>query len=458
MNMSRERIQALVATAVLLACAGGAHAMIHGVTGPAFNLTATSGNISTPDGNSIFIWGFANGSGSVQYPGPTMIVTEGDTVSVTLTNALADPVSIVFPGQMGVAAAQAAAPTAPGLIALEAGPGGAVTYTFVATHPGTYLYQSGTRPELQIEMGLFGALIVRPMDAMPPKGAEKQPMEFLAYNTMDSMYNVEFLFLLSAIDPEIHYLVETGRIAEVDSSSSVAMYYFINGRCAPDTMAEPFATWLPTQPYNCMPMMHAGERLLMRVATASRGFHPFHFHGNHASTIARDGRVLSTPSGTDADLAVLQFTILAIPGKTEDAIYTWTGEKLGWDVYGHEHDRDEPPTGNFPGPEDIDHNGNGVLDTVPLEPHEYEPDHGKPLPTVLPELQSMTFGGMYSGSPYLGVLGSLPPGQGGMNPSAGFMHMWHSHSEKELLNGDIFPGGMMTMVLIDAPSVTHHMP
>jgi hypothetical protein len=36
--------------------------------------------------------------------------------------------------------------------------------------------------------------------------------------------------------------------------------------------------------------------------------------------------------------------------------------------------------------------------------------------------------------------------------------MWHSHSEKELLNGDIFPGGMMTMVLIDAPSVTHHMP
>ena len=28
--------------------------------------------------------------------------------------------------------------------------------------PGTYLYESGTDPETQVRMGLFGALIVRP--------------------------------------------------------------------------------------------------------------------------------------------------------------------------------------------------------------------------------------------------------------------------------------------------------
>jgi hypothetical protein len=159
-----------------------------------------------------------------------------------------------------------------------------------------------------------------------------------------------------------------------------------------------------------------------------------------------------------ADLAISHFTVQTPPGATEDLIFTWTGEKLGWDVYGHAHDRDEAPTGNFPGPEDVDHNKNGALDTVPLEPGEYAPDHGKPIPVVLPENQDLTFGPMHSGSPYLGALGTLPPGEGGMNPSGGFMFMWHSHTEKELLNGDVFPGGMMTMMLVDAPGVPHPMP
>jgi hypothetical protein len=51
-------------------------------------------------------------------------------------------------------------------------------------------------------------------------------------------------------------------------------------------------------------------------------------------------------------------------------------------------------------------------------------------------------------------MGSLPPGEGGLNPEAGFAYMWHSHTEKELVNNDIFPGGMMTMLIIEAPWVT----
>jgi len=27
--------------------------------------------------------------------------------------------------------------------------------------------------------------------------------------------------------------------------------------------------------------------------------------------------------------------------------------------------------------------------------------------------------------------------------------MWHSHTERELVNNDIFPGGMMTMMIVD---------
>ena len=45
---------------------------------------------------------------------------------------------------------------------MAAANGGTVTYSFVADHPGTFLYESGTDPDIQVRMGLFGALIVRP--------------------------------------------------------------------------------------------------------------------------------------------------------------------------------------------------------------------------------------------------------------------------------------------------------
>ena len=56
--------------------------------------------------------------------------------------------------------------------------------------------------------------------------------------------------------------------------------------------------------------------------------------------------------------------------------------------------------------------------------------------------------------PFLGGMGSLPPGEGGLNPDAGFSYMWHSHNERELVNNDVFPGGMMTMLIVEAPSTT----
>ena len=38
-----------------------------------------------------------------------------------------------------------------------------MTYSFIANNPGTFLYQSGTDPAKQVRMGLFGAMIVRPI-------------------------------------------------------------------------------------------------------------------------------------------------------------------------------------------------------------------------------------------------------------------------------------------------------
>ncbi len=72
---------------------------------------------------------------------------------------------------------------------------------------------------------------------------------------------------------------------------------------------------------------------------------------------------------------------------------------------------------------------------------------------MLPDKLSLTSASMYSGSPFLGKMGQLPPGAGTQNLTGGYFFMWHSHTEKEIVNFDIFPGGMMTMLLIEAPGV-----
>jgi len=403
---------ALLSVVVILFAVFPAQAAIDGITGTTFNLTAKTGYISTAEGGSYLMWGYANGSGVMQYPGPTLIVNQGAVVTINLSNQLTVPVSIVFPGQGAVTATGGAA----GLLTREAPPAGVVSYTFTASQPGTYTYYSGTRPELQVEMGLVGALIVRP--ATNPATQ--------AYNHVDSQFDHEYLFLLSEMDPIIHDQVALGNMNLVDNTTYWPVYWFINGRTGPDTMTPANNPLLPNQPYNCMPMMHPGEKVLIRMIGGGRDLHPLHLHGNDHKVIARDGRLLS--SGVGADLAELAFTTTVVPGSTADAIFGWTGDRLGWDMYGH-----------APGDS--------------LQPNEYAPDHGKPFPVTLPTQLEVTNGQFYSGSPFLGTMGYIPPGEGGFNINSGFLYMWHSHNEKEIVNNDIFPGGMMTMMIIEAPGV-----
>src|SRR5215469_16374485 len=97
---------------------------------------------------------------TMQVPGPTLIVTEGQSITINLTNNLppsAGNTSILFPGFSVTAAGGVT-----GLMTQEAAPGGSVTYTFTAGSPGTRSYYSGTQGDLQIEMGLYGAIIVLP--------------------------------------------------------------------------------------------------------------------------------------------------------------------------------------------------------------------------------------------------------------------------------------------------------
>jgi len=423
---------ALASATLLLLPASPAQAMIMGITGQTeFNLTAREDYLSTAEGGVLLFWGLANEGGRAQYTAPTLILNEGDVVTLHLTNALSVPTSLVFPGQTGVSASGGT----PGLLTREAAPGATVTYTFTASRPGTFLYNSGTSPELQIEMGLVGAIIVRP--------AGFDPAAPTAYGTPDSAYDREVLYLMTEMDPRIHDLVATRGIAALEGTDYLSdykpNYWFLNGRNSPDTMAMAKVGYLPVQPYNCMPMIHPGEKLLMRNLGGGRDLHPFHTHGNHFRLIAKDGRLLQSAPGAGADLATYEYTHAAIPGETFDFIFEWTGEKLGWDIYG---------TG--PG---YAHTCTPDAEGFDVTTREYCPDHGKPIPVELPPNHELQFGGMWSGSPFLGNSELLPPGQGGMNPTSGYSYMWHSHQERDMVNNNVFPGGMMTMLVVVPPGM-----
>ncbi|MBI1424638.1 MAG: multicopper oxidase domain-containing protein [Gammaproteobacteria bacterium] len=443
-----DRLATMAVLMTLLLFSVSVRAGIIGETGTAFSLTASEGYVSVADGGSIYAWGYSTGS-TMQLPGPTLIVNQGDTITVTLKNALpaaAGNVSIVFPGHQVTATSGGA----PGLLTQEALPGGTVTYTFVAGEPGTYQYHSGTQTDLQVEMGLYGALIVRPSAAALSGAGVSCVRGTPAYVHAATCYDREYLYLLSEIDIDVHRAAEaqiggTGPI-RLPAGTFASEYWLMNGRVGPDTMAAssvPGQGVLPTQPYGSLTRMHPGERLLMRVVGAGREMHPFHHHGNHARLLAVDGRMLLNSNGKLA--GPLLFTIPSIPGQTADAIFEWTGKDLGWDMYGH-----AAGDGSVCIP---DSNGYYTSDPNAANYMEWCADHNQPIPVTLPDLTNLAFGGFYSGSPFLGYLGSLPPGEGGLNPNAGFAFMWHSHTERELVNNDVFPGGMMTMLIVEAPYV-----
>jgi len=428
------RLSTWLVLALVVASTASAQAVIPGISGPSFELATGVTSIDTPDGDSLLIWAIrdVDGGTELQYPAPTLIVGQGDTVTVELTNNLSVPTSLVFPGQGQVTTTGGSA----GLWTAEAAAnGGTVTYEFTASQPGTYMYHSGTSPELQIEMGLLGALIVR------PTGFD-QDTNRTAYGHPDTAYDHEYLFLLSEMDPVFHDLVDFDLSEFVDNTTADPVFWFINGRNGIDTLSANFVAWQPNQPYSSLARTRPGEKVLLRLIGGGRDQHAFHPHGNHSLIIARDGRMLSSAPASGPDLGTEDFTITPVPGATVDALFDWTGEKLNWDIYGdpsdpefyHQCDGQDPPSNT-------------------VDPTTFEDcnDHGKPIPVVLPGLQDMTFGGWWSGSPFLGHFGDLPPGEGGLNLNGGLFFMWHSHNEKELTNFDIFPGGMLTFVIIEPP-------
>ncbi|MEW8441105.1 MAG: multicopper oxidase domain-containing protein, partial [Candidatus Thiodiazotropha taylori] len=313
-----------------------------------FNLYAYPFNMNLPEGTSLYMWGFGDldlGEGAShqaganyqlpQYPAPTLIVTEGEAVTINLVNyGVPDNISIEVTGHemssecidiptpagMTQPAANPANCQA-GLFTQEAGVGNAVRYTFTAGSPGTYIYHSlaGANPGLHTEMGLVGVMVVRPADYDPINNRT-------AYGAgTETDYDHENLYLMTEVDPDIHIQMEKGHVNHFTNTDRYAKVWFINGRVFPDLFQGDFNTLFPNQPYEALVMSRPGDVVLVRNVNAGQDAHPMHYHGENLRFIGRDGKMLSS-DGAVADLGRSDNTINSQPKQTVDALWTWTGK------------------------------------------------------------------------------------------------------------------------------------
>jgi hypothetical protein len=353
-------------------------------TTSSFVLTAHDGYIITPDLNSIYMWSYSSGSDAFQYPGPSICVTQGDTVTVALQNNLPVPTSINFIGidnvnfsgvdadgtLTGTPFSGPATPTKNDLAAGNVGPSVATghlgTYSFVASQPGTYLYESGTSPELQDQMGLIGTLIVRPNTNLPgacPPGMKAGPgagecqdngggnvsgelYPASATGKVSTLFNPdrEFMHMLTEVDPDLHACFEEARLGRTvsqaptdgtftslcnakqapftyDMTQYKARYWFINGRAFPDTIAPNNSAHLPAQPYSAL--VHVTPRsasdtapAVVRYLNAGPIAYPFHPHSQHEMYVGEDGRprVKAVTTTTALPAAVSTNTVTLVAG------------------------------------------------------------------------------------------------------------------------------------------------
>jgi FtsP/CotA-like multicopper oxidase with cupredoxin domain len=85
-TLTSLRASLCLASALTIAFgAGSSRAAIDGVNGSTFELYASPGYVDTPDGNSLLVWGYALEGEPMQYPGPTLIVREGQTVTISIS-------------------------------------------------------------------------------------------------------------------------------------------------------------------------------------------------------------------------------------------------------------------------------------------------------------------------------------------------------------------------------------
>lgn len=234
---------------LLLVAQNGAEAAVRN-----FTLHIDNGDltITGAGGTTLSVWGYGESAGLPTVPAPTLTVNEGDTVNVTVYNHRG--------AQHNFVVNNVTADTSP----IE--PSGSKTYSFAAPTAGSYLYSDTLNNNVNREMGLHGAFIVRPAN----NGNTAW--------TGGPAYMHERAWIISDMDkPRWNDVAATGGV--VNTAVYRPNYFMLNGLGGFDAMMDSATT--------IKGMMD--EVTLVRIVNAGQFSHSLHFHGNHFQVINING-------------------------------------------------------------------------------------------------------------------------------------------------------------------------
>lgn len=225
-----------------------------------YTLYIDAGNltINGNGGTTLAVWGYSDLSGSPRIPGPALTANEGDTLNITVINNHTLNHNLVVQN--------VTSDTAP------IAPGASKTYSFTAPAAGTYLYSDTLNNNINREMGLYGALIVRPADGS---------------NTVwlgGPAYSFQRTWVVSEMDkPRWNDVAGAG--GTVNTSIYRPNYFLMNGMGGFDAMHDVATTISGV----------VGQTALVRIVNPGQFAHSLHFHGNHAQVLTVNGMHQGTP-------------------------------------------------------------------------------------------------------------------------------------------------------------------
>lgn len=295
--------------------------------GSAVNLRVGMDNVVMPDNAVIPVWKIADDSPGadnvLRFPGPTLVGTVGDTLDITLVNGLPadnslvgtkNGISLVIPGLGMPAVVDNTLPQGPvydnntparvlSYVEMTPADNGTRTYRFALSKPGTFLYQSGADPSVQVQMGIYGALIVRPANpaqAYPPTATNP-----------NTTFDNEAVLLYSAIDPFLHNAVAGNTFGTEAFPSTIEYepkYFLINGKPYQNNPLDNLV-----QHHDPLPIgPPGGNGTLLRFLNADLAAHAPSFLDTYVSVIGEDGNLLPYPR--------TNHTLLLPAGKTLDVL------------------------------------------------------------------------------------------------------------------------------------------
>jgi len=212
-----------------------------------------SWTVNGSGGTTLPVWGFTDAtSGGPIIPGPVIESHENETVTVTVYNQHTKSHNFVV---QGLTTDTTAIPA-----------GSSRTYTFTTKSAGVYLYTDTLASNVNREMGMFGAVVVRTAG-----GANT------AW-TGGPSYDFERLWVINDMDKtRWNSVASTG--GTVNTSVYKPNYFMLNGMGGHDAMRDP----------NSQILGSAGQMGLVRIVNAGQFDESLHFHANHFQIIAVNG-------------------------------------------------------------------------------------------------------------------------------------------------------------------------